>query len=101
MTRATVIVVPILSLCPWLHLLRAEGARHIFGQGPHSEPTRFLPMRLSSHTVCHYEEGEWFRRSGGRGGRHAPLGDQDGIFVRSVLASYAWILVGSHLQGEH
>src|SRR5258708_13967822 len=66
--------------CPWLQLLRAEGARHIFGQGPHSEPTRFLPMRLSSHTVCHDEEGKWFRQSGGRGGKPPPPPDPDGIF---------------------
>jgi hypothetical protein len=60
-----------------------------------------LPMRLSSHAVCHDEEGKWFRQRIGRGGRYDPLGDQERIFVRSVLASYAWIQVGSHLQGEH
>src|SRR5260221_2058055 len=58
-------------------------------------------MRLPSHTVWHYEEGKWFRQSGGRSGRHDALADQERIFVRSILASYAWIQVGSHPQGEH
>src|SRR6266566_7024777 len=58
-------------------------------------------MCLPAHPVCHDEEGKWFRPGGGRSGRHDALADQERILVWPILASYAWIQLGSHPQGEH
>src|SRR5205823_10111659 len=61
--------------------------------------SRCSPMPLSSHTIRHHEEDKRCRRA--RRKRYDTMHDEERIFVWPVLASYAWILVISDVQGEY
>ena len=96
-----------LDTCPeqgkkvlWQPLLCAQGARDVLGQGLDRDLACLLPMPLSSHAICHYEEDKRFRRGRERGRGHEAARDENRILVWPVPASYARVLVRSDAQIE-